>query len=280
MEGNIFVSSMEFLSENRISIITRWISAILVFVGFYIAIRIIERRIKSKILADSLESDEYANKIANLVGKVVFVTLMIFNFLATFQIVWFEVWALIWWLSLSIWFAMENIIGNMIAGILIITHKKIKIWQMVKLLWSMNVLWTIEEIHIRYTIIRLIDKTRLLVPSIVLSSTPIQTIKDNPLIRWEVELKVHRDNSIEVIKQLITQAINEQKWVTYPWLTSVFMGNFDMVWVVVKWSYFIERKIWKNAFVLNKKIYPRIIELFRKYGIKFTYPRMVVDIEE
>jgi len=276
---NIINSGITFLSENWLIIMAKWLSAVFVLTVFYLIIKLIVKKVKYNILQNTLQSDEYTHKVANLLWKVIFVTLMIFNFLAVFQIVWFQVWLLIWWLSLAIWFAMENMIGNMIAGILIITHKKIKIWQSIKLLWSLNLLWTIEEIHIRYTIIRLMDKTRLLVPSIILAATPLQTIKDNPLIRWDIKIKVSRDNEVWILKQLILQAINEQPWVTYKWLTSVFMANFDIDWVVMKWSYFIERKVWKSSFTLNKKITIRIIELFRKFGIKFTYPNMVVDTE-
>ena len=279
MKDNILSTGIDFLSENWLLILTKGISAFFVFFLLYFLIKILTKKIKTKISENSIENDVYNQKVWNLVSRVVFVILMIFNFLIIFQIVGFNVWLLIGWLSLAFWFAMENTIWNMIAGILILTHKKIKIWQTIKLLWKFNVFGTIEAINMRYSIIRLIDKRRLLIPSMTMSSTPIQTIQDNPLIRWDIKIKVHRDNGIEVVKKLIEQAINEQEWVNFKWLTSVFMSNFDINGYVFKWVYFIERKVWKNSFILNKKILPRIIELFRKYGIKFTYPNMVLELE-
>ena len=49
---------------------------------------------------------------------------------------------------------MENTIGNMISGIFILTNKKIRLGEFIQFLGPINIMGTIEEINIRYTVIR------------------------------------------------------------------------------------------------------------------------------
>jgi len=42
---------------------------------------------------------------------------------------------------------------------------------------------TIEEITIRHTVVRTIDKRRLLIPNMLMASTPVKTLKTEDLVR-------------------------------------------------------------------------------------------------
>jgi len=48
---------------------------------------------------------------------------------------------------------------------------------------TLKMMGTIEEINVRYTIIRTFDKKRTIIPNSVLAKTPIKTHKIEPLIR-------------------------------------------------------------------------------------------------
>lgn len=78
---------------------------------------------------------------------------------------------------------METTIGNMIAGIMIMTNEKIKIGDFMQFMGKINMRGTIEEINIRYTVIRTYDKKRTIIPNSILAKTPVQTYKSEPLLR-------------------------------------------------------------------------------------------------
>ncbi|HCB51917.1 TPA: hypothetical protein DEP21_05135 [Patescibacteria group bacterium] len=48
---------------------------------------------------------------------------------------------------------------------------------------SLKLLGTIEEINIRYTVIRTFDKRRTIVPNSIIAKTPIRTLKTEPILR-------------------------------------------------------------------------------------------------
>lgn len=122
---------------------------------------------------------------------------------------------------------METTIGNMIAGIMIITNKKIKLGDFVELLGSLNMRGTIEEINVRYTIIRTFDKKRTIIPNSILAKTPIKTYKSESLIRGELFFTVPRHVHVPQVKQILLETINAHEKVLYKEYTNIRIENFD-----------------------------------------------------
>jgi small-conductance mechanosensitive channel len=85
---------------------------------------------------------------------------------------------------------MDETIGNMVAGIMIITSGKIKVGQSIKLLGDINQIVRIQEFHIRYTVAKNLYKQQIIIPNLILLDTPIQTKKTEKLLRGEVILSV------------------------------------------------------------------------------------------
>jgi len=184
MEGNIITATIEYIKESAPSFFLKLLLWVLLFTIIYLIIKKVISNVKSKIESNNIVADVYAKKNAKLVWWVLFIILMIFNILATFQIIWFDVAIIMWWISLSLWFAMETTIWNMISWIFILTNKKIRLWDFVQFMGPLNMMWTIEEINVRYTVIRTFDKRRTVVPNSLIAKTPIRTLKTEPLLRW------------------------------------------------------------------------------------------------
>jgi small-conductance mechanosensitive channel len=122
---------------------------------------------------------------------------------------------------------METTIGNMIAGIMIITNKKINLGDFVQFMGNLKMMGTIEEINVRYTVIRTFDKKRTIIPNSILTKTPIKTHKIEPLIRGEILFTVPRYVHIPQIKQIFIETINAHEKVFYKEYTNVRIENFD-----------------------------------------------------
>lgn len=76
--------------NNRQSILWKVILAIGVFFAIYSISKIIIKKIREKITANSLQDDIYTQKISKLSGQIIFIFLMIFNILAVFQVIGFD----------------------------------------------------------------------------------------------------------------------------------------------------------------------------------------------
>jgi small-conductance mechanosensitive channel len=184
-----------------------------------------------------------------------------------------------WWISLGIWFAMETTIWNMVSWIMILTNKKVRLWDYVQMTWSLNISWTIDEINIRYTVVKTLDKRRVIVPNMILAATPIKTLKAEPLIRWEIDFILPRHVEINQIKTLLTDTINLEEKVLHKEYTTVFIKSFDSRWINFKWFFFFNPKWWKWNFVIWSELRTKIQTIFKKYWISIPYEHITITTE-
>lgn len=278
MEENIIMKIITYFRENWVNMLLKALLAIVIFVAGYIIIQWIVAKIKKRIEANSLEETVYIKRTSGLMGKFVAILLMIFLTLAVFQIIGFDTALIMWGVSLSLWFAMETTIGNMIAGIMILTNQKIKLGDFVQLLGKLNMRWTIEEINIRYTVVRTFDKKRTIIPNSILAKTPMQTYKSEPLIRWELFFTVPRHVHIPQVKKILLETINAHKKVLYKEYTNIRIENFDNRWLQIKSVFFANPKA-KSPFLIARELKPIITANLKKYGINIPYPHITLTTE-
>jgi len=279
MQENILLNIISYFKENWTTLLLNAVLAVSIFIVGYITIQWIVKKIKTRIETNNLEETIYIKRTSGLVGKFIFIFLMIFLILAVFQVIWFDTAIIMGWVSLSLWFAMETTIGNMIAWIMIITNKKINLGDFVQFMGSLKMMGTIEEINVRYTVIRTFDKKRTIIPNSVLAKTPIKTHKIEPLIRWEILFTVPRHVQISQVKQIMINTINEHEKVFYKEYTNVWIENFDARWLQIKSVFFTNPKK-KSPFMVARDLKPKIKENLKKYGINIPYPHITITAEE
>lgn len=280
MIGKLIEYILHYLSTNWLMMLKQTFIAATIFIVIYLFIKRIINKVKKRIEDNNWQSDiKYSKKLSGLIWKILFMVGMIFNVLIVFQVIWIDVALLMAWVSLWIWFAMETMISNMVAGIFILTNKKIKIWDYIQLLWKFNTNGTIEEISMRHTIIRTIDKRRLLIPNMLMASTPIKTLKSEKLVRWDIQISLPRYINPKQVKQILNQVINESPNVLHKNYTNTFIKSFDAKWYNFNSVFFVNPKEW-SPFIIGTEIRKAIDLALKKYGIKYTYENMVIDVEE
>lgn len=279
MTKQVFDYAIQYIITNGRDLGKKILLALLVFFVIYIFIKRIINRVKTRIRENNVHpNSEYHIKLSNLIWKILFVIGMIFNILIVFEVVWIDVALLMAGISLWIWFAMETLISNMVAWFFILTNKKFKIWDFIQILWSFNTNWTVEEINIKHTIIRTVDKRRLLIPNITMVSTPIKTIKSEDLIRWDLEVELPRHINIEQIKTILNQSINEQEDIIHKNYTTTYIKEFSAKWYKFNSVFFVDPKEW-TPFVVSSNLRNKITQTLKKYWINFPYEHIVVNIE-
>lgn len=278
MKENIISNTINYLQENWRSMISKIFLGMVVFIILYIIIKYIVKRVRIKIEWDSLVNDVYAKRSSKLVGKILFILLMIFNILATFQIIGFDVAIIMWGISLSIWFAMETTIGNLISGVFILTNKKIKLGDFVEFLGSLKIKGTIEEVNVRYTVIKSFDGRRTIIPNSVVAKTPIRTLKSEPLLKWEIDITIPRNTPFDLVKQIFSQIIQNNKDVLYPEYSSIIIENFNTSGIFVKW-YFFTNPAQKTPTILWRDIKWELFNQLKKHGIVIPYNHTTITTE-
>ncbi len=146
--SDMISTTLTYISSHRTDILWKIILSIVIIFIWYKIIKFINKKIQQHIENTTLQSDTYTNNISHFATKISTIILSIFLVLIICEVIGIKTAIIMWWISLSLWFAMETTIGNMIAGIMIMTNKKIKIGDFVQFMGKLNLRGTIEEINI------------------------------------------------------------------------------------------------------------------------------------
>ena len=251
------------------------ISLLLMFSKYIAAV------VRKNILRSAGEDKEHshADQIANLVGDIVFYSLAIFSVFVGFEILGFDVWLILWGVTFGVWLAFKEVLGNMIAGIMILTTKEIKLGDIIYIDGPDKYFGKIEEISIRYTIIRTFDLKQVVIPNLTLITVPIMTYSAEEMVRLETTIQVHYDTDIDFALSVVRTALQSCSFITDQSKNLLTVENFWSSGIDINIKFhinpqsgmLIEQAIW----LVNQTV----VNYFRANKIEIPYPHANVIIE-
>jgi small conductance mechanosensitive channel len=257
------------------------IASIIVIILLIISKKIastIRKRIVNKI---TLEDEEYIIKIWKLVEDIIFYSLAIFSIFLGAEIVGLDVWLLLWWLSIGIWFAFKEILGNMLAGIMILTTKDYNLWDIIEIEinWE-KLLWRIEEITIRYIVLRLFNMRRVIIPNLLFVTTPVKTFSAEDFIRLETTISVHYDSDLNKVLKIIKETLSNLPYLVEKDNIRVMVNKFADSWIDIKVWFFFDPNKWYTAPEIISNVNQAIFDAFKKEWIVIPYPHTVLTVDK
>lgn len=267
-----------------------WIHVVKVFIAIFVMIILVALSrsfswfIKSKIIKNTvIENDEYAQKLWNLVWDIVFYVFCIFAVLIWFEIIWFDVGFIIWWLSFWIWFAFKDILSNLISWVFLMTTKEFKLWDIVEVMYDpinwLSYFGRIEEITIRYTVIRTLDLRRVVLPNLAMVTNPIKTFNSEEVVRLETAMSVPFDCDVDNYTKVIKNAIISIDFVREHESTRILVNWFSEKWIDLRILFYVDPNCWyarpRIIWEVNKKIYDAMKE--NKLDISYPHTTITVD---
>lgn len=254
---------------------------ILVLIILVLISKIISGIIKRNIIHNMKETNPgWAKKIWKLMWNIAFYILILFAVFISFEIMWVNIWLLISWVSLWLWLAFKEILGNMFAGMMILYTKEFKMWDIIEVQADNLYFGRIEEITIRYTVIRTLDLRQVVIPNMTMISKPIKTFSSENVVRLNTNVTVHFDSDLSKAIEVIKDAINSFDFVKNKEKTKIYMTKFGEHWAELKCVFFFDPKcgiIWDFAiWYINEKIW----EAFNKNGIKIPYNHTTLIFEK
>ena len=125
----------------------------------------------------------------------------------------------------------------MIAGIMILYTKEFKLGDIIEVQADQVYLGRIEEITIRYTVIRTLDLRQVVLPNMTLITVPIKTFSAEPIIKLTAIFGVGYDSDTTKVIGLIQEIVNSFEFVKEKNTTKVFVSNFAASYIEIK-TYF------------------------------------------
>ena len=222
----------------------------------------------------------WATKVWKLMWNMAFYVLVIFAFFISFEIMWMNIWLLISWVSLGLWLAFKEILWNMFAWMMILYTKEFKMWDIIEIQSDQTYFGRIEEITIRYTVIRTLDLRQVVIPNMTMISKPIKTFSSENIVKLNTILGIHYDSDVSKAIQVVTDAINSFDFVQDKDNTTVYVTNFGDSAIDLKCIFCFDPNcgiIWDFAiWYINEKI----SEDFSKNGIKIPYSHSTLTFEK
>ncbi len=202
------------------------VGAILVILFLLMISKFIAGIVRRNIVKNADPENKQIEKIAKLMHDITFYILIIFSFFIGFEMVGFNVGLIVWGISFGVWLAFKEILGNMIAGIMVLYTKEFKLGDIIEVSTDQTYFGKIEEITIRYTIIRTIDLRQVIIPNMTLISVPIKTYSSENIIKMIIPFWAHYDSDIHQVIEIIKTTVNSCEFVKEKDNTKVFLSEY------------------------------------------------------
>ena len=252
-----------------------------VFILLFLISKIISRVIKKKIQKHMEETNPtWAKKIWSLLWNIVFYVLILLCVFISFEIMWLDIGLIVSWVSLWVWLAFKEILWNMFAWMMILYTKEFKMWDIIEVQSDQTYFGRIEEITIRYTIIRTLDLREVVIPNMTMISKPIKTFSSESIVKLNTTLWVHYDTDIEKAISVAKEAINSFDFVKEKENTTVFVTEFWSSSINLRCVFCFDTQCWIIWDFAIWYVNEKLREEFNKNWIQFTYDHIIIDMDD
>lgn len=255
--------------------------AILVFFLLFMVARRIAGMASRKFYEHSAIKDvNKQESMGQLVYDIVFYILLIITIFISFEIVWFDVGVILGWISFGVWFAFKEILWNMIAGVMILNIKELKLGDIIEIGGKPWYFGKIEEITIRYTIIRTLDLRQVVIPNMELITNPIKTYSSEEVIKLNTIIPVRYEEDLDKAMRVMIEATNALDIVHKKDSTKTFIMNYGNAGVEIKIFFWVDPNCGLPIDYIIWDVTMAIVTAFRSAWIKMPYKHIVATMDE
>ncbi len=257
------------------------ILALVVVVILVIAARWLTRFIARKIRASNVFSDDnYSKKVGGLVADIIFYSLCVFCVFIGFAIVGVDFGWILGGLSFGIGFAFKDILGNMFAGIMVLTNNDYKLGDIIVVDdGDHEYFGRIEEITIRYTVIRTFELRKVIVPNLTMITKPVKTYDAEEVIRLDFTFTIHFDSPMPESLQIIKDAINGCEVSREHQSTKVNIFELTERGIEILIYFYFDPKSGMLPQTAKGKIQEAIFKALGDHNIKIPYPHSSITVD-
>jgi small conductance mechanosensitive channel len=178
--------------------------------------------------------------------------------------------------SIAIGFAFKDIFENFLAGILIMMRKKMRIGDHIE---CQDVEGRVEQITLRETYLRRLDRQLTIVPNAYLFQNPVRILTDADLRRHEITVGVAYDTDLDRTAEVISGAVRGLELVNRSRPVDVFAYEFDDSSINFKvrwWAGSAQAEMHKS----RDQVVRAIKRALDEAGIVIPFPQLTASFSE
>lgn len=229
----------------------------------------------SRLIAKNIDIN-----IVHLIRRLVYVVAIIILVITTLDLINIPLTAFAFIsgaVAIGVGFGAQNIINNFISGWILMWERPIGIGDYLEI---DDVKGTVESINTRSTRIRRIDGVHMLIPnSKLLENTVVNWNLIDKLIRTNVRVGVAYGSPVQLVSELMLQAVKEQgELLTEPPPVVIFddFGDSALMFDAFFW---VEAKADRDLRIIRSNIRFRIYALFEENNIVIAFPQTDIHID-
>ena len=245
--------------------------ALLVFLVCRVAMNLLMRVFDS--LSEKINLDQGIKGFARSVIKIGLWAITIIIVAGTLGIETASLVAVLSVASLALSLSVQNILTDVFSGITILMSRPFAVGQFVEIA---GVSGTVTAISIMRTTLETPDHKEILIPNSEITATKIINYSSEPLRRVDLTFSASYDAPTALVKQALYEAMAADERILTDPAPFVGLSSYnpnDISYVARAWC--AGADYWDVYFATNE----RVRDMFAKYGIKFTYPHIIVHQE-
>ncbi len=187
-------------------------------------------------------------------------------------------------LSIGIGFGLQNIVSNLISGLILIIERPIKIGDLVEIM-DVDIFGRVSSINLRSTVIMALDEKEVIVPNSQLITEPVHNLTHyNNQFRVRIAVSVSFNSDVELVKnalievahahpEVIKELTPEMEDVTAPFVRFTNFGESSLDFELLAW---IPDSF--ERFDVASDLHFMIWEKFKEYNITIPFPQRDVHL--
>ena len=266
-------AGIEGLIKYVTSNIDNWIAGIVIVIISWIAAKMIAAAIKAEIIKK--KGDEVQESVLVLVERVTKIIIIVVGVTIAAALNGLNFTAVIGAMSLGIGFALKDIIGNFISGIIMLSQDRIKIGDLIKV---GDLLGTIVSIDTRATILQSVDGTEVVIPNQSMLNETLISFSTNPFRRIELIVGVDYNTDLPMVTSLIKGIIDKDKDIIPKPEPMILVEEFGDSAINIKVLFWIESS--NNWMKIRSNLANRIKKTFNELNINIPFPIRTLKLDE
>lgn len=263
--------------SNRLTLIGLFYGFLIVF-GMFVLSKYVQSILRQQVL-QSFQIERHTQFIILRVFHFCLITIGVIISLNTLGISFTSLAIVFGGLSIGIGFGLQNTVANLLAGLILMFERPIKIGDLVEIM-DVNIFGRVSSINLRATVIISLDEKEIIVPNSQLVMEPVHNLTHyNNRFRIRVQVGVSYGSDVQVVKQAILEAVHNHpevikepsinmEYVTAPFVRFIAFGESSLDFELLAW---IPDSF--QRFDVASDLHFMIWDKFKEYGIKIPFPQ-------
>lgn len=252
--------------------IGNWIAGVVIVVISWIIGNMAGTAAKKAILKERDDVQESAIILVERMTKIVVLTVGI---TIAFAINGLNFTAVIGALSLGIGFALKDIIGNFISGVIMLAQNRINIGDFIKV---GEIMGTIVSIDTRATILQGIDGTEVVIPNQLMLGEKLISYTTNPFRRIDLMVGVDYKTDLPMVTSLLKGIIDKDGDIVVKPEPLILVEEFGDSAININIRFWVESTAnWQK---IRSNLANRIKQAFDEVGVNIPFPIRTLKLDE